>query len=573
MDAITSSLLKSFSNIHGLDSEKESVRFENFCSYSVITNVIRTTFDLESVHTGDGGDCGIDGCAIIVNGKLVFDTDEIDELRDTNKYLDVDLIFIQSKTSSSFDGGFIGKFLRGVKGFISGNSRSIKNEKIKYMMLLWNHIIDNSHYMVNRNPSCHLYYVCTGMWCDDANLQDTIDDGVNEIKNLNLLKDISFNPFGANEIVSSYRKTLNKLENTINMVQKVTLPEIEGVGQAFLGILPYQEFLKLIQDDNQTIHSIFDDNIRDFQGENEVNKKIKTSIKGKTGKELFCLLNNGVTVVSSQVISSGNKLTLRDYQVVNGCQTSNILHECRDVEGISEVFVPVKIIETEDEDVKNEITLATNSQTAVKTEQLQSLSKYQRKLELFYDSIKNKHITMFYERRSQQYSSDLTIKRAQIITIPTQIKSFASAFLKSPHLVSGYYGTIVNRFKDDMFLDDHKPSAYYVSSLLYYRIESYFKSGDLNSSLKKAKFQILMIAKMLALGVDSPPINSKSLNTKCELLIDILNDDAKSLKLIKDAQNIFASSGLDLNKRQYKSETDTIKLVDYIRGQNVQPLV
>jgi len=494
-------------------------------------------------------------------------------IKSTSKYLDVDLIFIQSKTSSSFDGGFIGKFLRGVKGFISGNSRSIKNEKIKYMMLLWNHIIDNSHYMVNRNPSCHLYYVCTGMWCDDANLQDTIDDGVNEIKNLNLLKDISFNPFGANEIVSSYRKTLNKLENTINMVQKVTLPEIEGVGQAFLGILPYQEFLKLIQDDNQTIHSIFDDNIRDFQGENEVNKKIKTSIKGKTGKELFCLLNNGVTVVSSQVISSGNKLTLRDYQVVNGCQTSNILHECRDVEGISEVFVPVKIIETEDEDVKNEITLATNSQTAVKTEQLQSLSKYQRKLELFYDSIKNKHITMFYERRSQQYSSDLTIKRAQIITIPTQIKSFASAFLKSPHLVSGYYGTIVNRFKDDMFLDDHKPSAYYVSSLLYYRIESYFKSGDLNSSLKKAKFQILMIAKMLALGVDSPPINSKSLNTKCELLIDILNDDAKSLKLIKDAQNIFASSGLDLNKRQYKSETDTIKLVDYIRGQNVQPLV
>ena len=123
-----------------------------------------------------------------------------------------------------------------------------------------------------------------------------------------------------------------------------------------------------------------------------------------------------------------------------------------------------------------------------------------------------------------------------------------------------------------MFLDDHKPSAYYVSSLLYYRIESYFKSGDLNSSLKKAKFQILMIAKMLALGVDTPPINSKSLNSKCDLLIDILNDDAKSLKLIKDAQNVFTSSGLDLNKRQYKSETDTIKLVDYIRSQNVQPL-
>lgn len=573
MDAITSSLLKSFSNIHGLEKDIESVKFENFCAYSVVTNAIRASFDLDAVHTGDGGDCGIDACAIIVNGKLVFDIDEIEELRNTNKYLDVDIIFLQAKTSSSFDSGHIGKFLRGVKGFISSKSKSVKNEKIKYMMTLWSYIIDNSHYMVNRNPSCQLFYISTGVWCEDVNLKDTINDGVQEIKSLNLLKEVVFTPYGANEIVSSYRKTLNKLETTINMVQKVTLPEIEGVGQAFLGILPYQEFLKLIQDDNQTIHSIFDDNIRDFQGENEVNKKIKTSIEGKSGKELFCLLNNGVTIVSSQVISSGNKLTLRDYQVVNGCQTSNILHECREIEGISEVFVPVKIIETEEEDVKNEITLATNSQTAVKTEQLQSLNKYQRKLELYYDSIKSKSIRLFYERRSQQYSSDLTIKRVQIITIPIQIKAFASAFLKSPHLVSGYYGTIVNRFKDEMFLDDHKPSAYYASALINFRVEAYFKSGDLNSSLRKAKFQIIMIAKMLALGIDSPPINSKALSSKCDRLIDILNDDSKSLDLIQSAQNTFAASGLDLNKRQYKSESETDKIIDYIRTQKLRPLV
>jgi len=573
VDAITSSLLKSFSSIHGLENDSESVKFENFCSYSVVTNAIRASFDLDAVHTGDGGDCGIDGCAIIVNGKLVFDIDEIEELRDTNKYLDVDVIFIQAKTSASFDGGFIGKFLRGVKGFVSGKSQAIKNEKIKHMMTLWAYIIENSHYMVNRNPSCQLYYICTGVWCDDANLMDTINDGVDEIKALNLLKEVSFSPFGANEIVSSYRKTLNKLETTISMVQKVTLPEIDGVGQAFLGILPYMEFLKLIQDDNQTIHSIFDDNIRDFQGENEVNKKIKSSIEGKSGKELFCLLNNGVTIVSSQVISSGNKLTLRDYQVVNGCQTSNILHECRDIDGIADVFVPVKIIETEEEDVKNDITLATNSQTAVKTEQLQSLNKYQRKLELFYESIKSRSIKLFYERRSQQYSSDLTIKRAQITTIPIQIKAFASAFLKSPHLVSGYYGTIVNRFKDEMFLEDHKPSAYYASALAYYRVEAYFKSGDLNSSLRKAKFQLIMIAKMLAIGIDSPPINSKALNLKCDSFIDILNDDTNSLILIKAAQNVFTSSGLDLNKRQYKSETDTDKIIEYMRSQKLKPMV
>ena len=46
-------------------------------------------------------------------------------------------------------------------------------------------------------------------------------------------------------------------------------------------MLPFQEFLKLIQDENQTIHSIFDDNVRDFQGENIVNKKNKEYIRRK----------------------------------------------------------------------------------------------------------------------------------------------------------------------------------------------------------------------------------------------------------------------------------------------------
>jgi len=572
MDAITESLLRSFSSIHGLEQKQSSEKFEHFCNYSIVTNAIRTTFDIESIHTGSGGDCGIDGCAIIVNGKLVLDVDEVDELIDTNKYLDVDVLFLQAKTTSSFDGGDMGKFLRGVKTFLANKPLGVTNDKIDAMMVIWSHIIEQSHFMSNRNPVCKMFYVCTGVWCGDQHLKSVIDDGLQEIRQLNLLKSIDFIPYGSNEIVSSYRKTLNKLENTINMLQKVTLPDISGVGQAYLGILPFLEFLKLIQDDNQTIHSIFDDNIRDFQGENEVNKKIKTTISSPNGQALFCLLNNGVTIVSSQVISSGNKLTLKDYQVVNGCQTSNILHECREVSGMENVFVPVKIIETESEDVKNDITLATNSQTAVKTEQLQSLNKYQRKLELYYDST-TKPLRLYYERRSQQYSSDLTIKRSQIITIPVQIKAFASSFLNSPHLVSGYYGTIVNRFKDNMFLDEHKPIAYYISALIYYRVESYFKSGELNQSLRKAKFQIVMISKMLLLGIDSAPLNSNKLNSQCEKIIDLLNNDKNTLDIIKEAQNVFTASGVDLNKTQYKAESDTLKIIDYLRNNPAAKIV
>ena len=60
---------------------------------------------------------------------------------------------------------------------------------------------------------------------------------------------------------------------------------------------------------------------------------------------------------------------MEDYQIVNGCQTSFVLHECRD--SLNErVMVPVRLIATQDDGVKNAIIKATNRQTLVTREQL-----------------------------------------------------------------------------------------------------------------------------------------------------------------------------------------------------------
>ncbi len=157
-------------------------------------------------------------------------------------------------------------------------------------------------------------------------------------------------------------------------------------------------YLKLIQDENEKIHSIFDDNVRDFQGDNPVNKKIKNTFESKDF-DLFCVLNNGVTIVSSSITPAGNRFTIRDYKVVNGCQTSHVLHDCREIEGIEQVFLPIKIVVTENEDIKTNITLETNSQTEVKTEQLEAISVFQKRLELYFNAEKNS-IPLYYERRS-----------------------------------------------------------------------------------------------------------------------------------------------------------------------------
>lgn len=413
--------------------------------------------------------------------------------------------------------------------------------------------------MVNRRPNCKIYYVCTGKWVEDRNLKAIIDSGKEEIEQLGIFESLSIEAFGASEIQKLFHETKNKLSSTINFQNRVTLPDIDGVSEAYLGIIPFNEYLKLIQDENKTIHSIFDENVRDFQGNNIVNKKIKRTLEEKKF-DLFCVLNNGVTVVASSLTPSGNRFTIRDYQVVNGCQTSHVLHSCQQIEGIEKVFVPIKIIVTANDEIKTSITLATNSQTEVKTEQLEALSIFQKKLEFYYKA-ECKDFKLYYERRSQQYNSDSSVKRNQIISIPIQIKSFASMFLNSPHLVSGYYGTIVNRFNGKIFAEDHKYSPYWVSALTYYRIEQYFRTGDLKNEYKKARFHLMLLVRLLAIGFDLDQFNSKKIDQACERFKSILISEEKSIEIFRKAQEIFEISGIDLLKSQYKSESETDLLI------------
>jgi hypothetical protein len=111
MDLVTQNLLSSFKIEESLPDELEdSVLFEHFVNFCAVANEYGEEFDVEEIHTGGGDDLGIDGLAIIVNGTLVFDADEVDDLASTNKYLEVEFIFCQAKSGGNFSGSDISNF-------------------------------------------------------------------------------------------------------------------------------------------------------------------------------------------------------------------------------------------------------------------------------------------------------------------------------------------------------------------------------------------------------------------------------------------------------------------------------
>lgn len=87
--------------------------------------------------------------------------------------------------------------------------------------------------------------------------------------------------------------------------KKVSLPSIDGVDQAYVGIVSAPEYLRLITDQSGGIRkSLFYENVRDFQDYNPVNKEIRSTLRDIDKRPRFVVMNNGVTIVAREIIVS-----------------------------------------------------------------------------------------------------------------------------------------------------------------------------------------------------------------------------------------------------------------------------
>lgn len=567
MDRITESLISELLTNLELKTEGESKDFEKLANYTVVSNEFNKTFDVESITVGEGNDTGLDGIAIIVNGQLVESTDEIDDLLEKNNFLEIEYIFVQSKTSANFESAEINTFIFGIQDFFSLKPRLVRNDDIKKFAEVSNYIFEKAP-KFRENPSLKLFFVTTGKWTNDPNLRAVIDSGLNSLELTNLFEKVNFTPFGARELATAYRKTKESISTTVTFNNRITIPKISGVSQAYIGLLPFHEFLKIVANEDDILLNVFEDNVRDFQGDNnDVNGGIASTLNSDDS-EIFSVLNNGVTIVASSISPTGDQFTITDYQIVNGCQTSNVLYNNRTSPTSSKVYVPVKLIATTDEEVKTRITLATNNQTPIKKEQLAALTQFQRSLEQYFNSFTGDS-KIYYERRSKQFSSDNSVQKSRIITVPYQIKSFAGMFLDEAHNVTSYFGSIVKRLnegKAPIFASDHTFSPYYTSAYAYYKLESFFRKGSIDTSYKKVRFHILMLFRILTEIEPLPAFNSKKMDKYCDAILDVLNDEAKALQIFKKCVDIIDNSGFDKSDKQnLKLVSKTKILIDHAR--------
>lgn len=418
----------------------------------------------------------------------------------------------------------------GVKDFFQKDKKNLNaNNSILKFKEMADFILDNS-IRHDEQPTCTIYYVTTGKWVEDMNLLNVKNECEVFLSKLNYFSEIRFIPIDSMKLSGIYKEVNNSVTRQIIMSKYIPFPSnIRGVEQAYIGLVSVEEYLKLIENEEGMIQQgLFYDNVRSYLGENPVNREIIETIKNDKKYIQFPILNNGVTIVTKSLRPSGEKYTLSDFQIVNGCQTSNVLFKCRN-ELRPGIMLPIKIVCTADPELINDVIRSTNRQTQVLDEAFESLKEFHKQLQDYYNTYATKD-HLYYERRTHEYDNgDKPVKKSNIITLPIQLMAMLSMFLEEPHSVHRYYGELLKAYRQRLFQSDHKLTAYYTSAWALHRIEDSLRRGQLDMKYRRFRYHMLFMIQVcirkLAKFKDMPRPNSHDMEKLCEKIRLALSDN------------------------------------------------
>lgn len=559
MDVVTQSLLKEFAESQKIDGLAQSDQFEAFINYIVVSDIYPEEFDFNIVATRQG-EFGIDGVAIIVNDAIVDDEEQLDDIITHNPVLQIQFLFVQAKTSSSFDSGDLSKFLQAVLDFFKDKASFQQNERILELQRIKNRLYDSAAKFVRGLPKIALYYATTGTWTDDKNLCAIRDGFLAQASALHMFAATSFHPLDATKVQKLYFQTKNAFRVSISFGQNLSLPEIPNVRESYIGLLPISEYLKMITDDDGNVRRrLFFDNIRDFQGDTPVNKSIAGTLLSETSIE-FPLRNNGVTIVTRKLQRVGSQFTLEDFQIVNGCQTSHVI-AANSAEENQAIMIPIKIVSTEDEEVTRQVIIASNQQNKVDQESFWALDPIHKSIEIYFES-KAGDQRLYYERRPGQFNTIAGIEKVRIVTKDLLLKMYASVFLEQPNQVGRYYKDLTPLIGKEIFSPHHEVHSYYTAAYIAYRLEFMFRNRRMDTEWKPFRFQIAMAARLvLEQDLKLDPKKKRS-QAYCAAIDAVMADPDKAQAVFEEGTKAITKAIAELTDQDAKLDRRTAKMRD-----------
>jgi len=348
-------------------------------------------------------DGGIDIFLILVNDKNISSEDQLKEfniLYDTR----INVYIIQAKNGKSFKESILNQLITNIpflfdleldqeELFKRFNPNLV--EKLLIFREVWHKAIRKGSKI-----KIEFSYTCKA---NENQINTSFDSKIGQLINCTKRiihgSEIIYKNYSANELLILYQKSISKeLDLEFKENPMAVIYKNNQIG--YIGTVQLFNFSRFIVDEEGNLReNIFESNIRHFQGNVDVNQQIQQTVVNDFDRD-FWWLNNGITIIASQVRPFGKKLILNEVQIVNGLQTSFIIAKYYKKVKNDDRSVLVKVIDNKDKDTVDKIISATNRQNAVSPILLKATDEVQRKIELFF---LNKGY--YYDRRKNYYKN------------------------------------------------------------------------------------------------------------------------------------------------------------------------
>lgn len=553
MHRIVKAHLNSFSKSHGLENEDEAVQFERFVNFSVISNISSAEFDLDDVSTGNGDD-GVDGVAIIIDEEVVTAKEEAEKIFSTpRRNHDVSIVFMQAKRSDGFDLGDFLKFKESILRFVTQDDYRSADEIMRSSREVFDVAVAEAPKIRSGKPSLIARFVTTGIYQSPDALEIASAEFKRQLIGTGLFTDVEISFLGRDELTRLWVDTYSGVSASLELFSNAPLPAIAGIDEAYLAVVKASDFVSnlLLTPDGNLRAQVFEENVRAFLGlDNPVNASIASTITSHTSSSRFPVLNNGITIVSPDVRLQGNTLHLANYQIVNGCQTSNVLFEQK--EHLGDTMVNIKVVETQSEDVFSDLVRATNSQTKVEDTQFLSLRPAIKGIESFFSTFDDDS-RLYFERRDKQYVGQ-GIPVVRIFSVHNAAKCVTAMYCNRPELAARYPKTMYEELTDTLFSENVREQVFYASCLTMYRFSMLVSNSTIPQNMKRFKWHILPLVRAIVTGKDAPKLASKDAEKSSGKIIDVMaQHSAATTEIFAKAVTICQSLGevtADRLKRQ-----------------------
>lgn len=236
-----------------------------------------------------------------------------------------------------------------------------------------------------------------------------------------------------------------------------------GATRAVIAAIPLRECIKIpgIKDG-----TLFRKNVRQSLGSgNKVNKGIARTLR-KIPEEFF-FLHNGITAICSSITINGETISVKELNVVNGCQSLSTIFSCSEsVRHTTDAYIMFRFYEIRDSDRADDISTSTNSQSAVKARDLRSNDKYVLTMKKSYEQyfpdgcfITKRGETADPAKYNTAHIVDLTSLGKQLIAWNSQRPTISYSESK-----------IFDKYFDQLFHREYSPEKIQALSELYHAV-------------------------------------------------------------------------------------------------------